>query len=67
MHERRAGQVTVYVTDTSTNTVQRKPQHKILGAVGTIESDHLATLNAQIIYQPIPHSLEVLEELAIRP
>lgn len=52
---------------TRSDPLQRKPQHQILRAVRPVQCNHLIPLYAQIFHQPVPHPLQLREELPVRP
>ena len=66
MHQRVPSQIIVQEARYRSNTLQRPPKHQILRAIPTIQCHNFASLNPQILHQPIAHASHQLEELAIR-
>lgn len=67
VYESSSSEVPVDVAYGGSNCVQCKPKHQILGAVPSVNGDHLPDLYTQVVHEPIAHSGDCLEELFVRP
>jgi hypothetical protein len=47
--------------------IKRKPEHQIFRTVPAINGDQFIHSNAQVVYQPVPHTCYAFEELFVCP
>lgn len=53
MCQRCSRQVRVDESNSSSNSLESEPEHQVLGAIGSVNGDHLARLDTQILDEPI--------------
>jgi hypothetical protein len=66
MHQRVPGEVVVQKRRDCANPLYSPPENQILWTIPTIQCHNFASLDAQILHQPVAHTSHQLEELAIR-
>jgi hypothetical protein len=67
MYQRLIRQVAVDKRNAGPDSVQRKPKHQVFGAVGSVNCNQLSFSDTQVIHEPVADSLQVVEELLVRP
>lgn len=67
MYESLARQVPIQKTNFRAYRIERKPEHVVLRAIPTINSDHLARLDAHVMHEPVGHSENAIPKFAIGP
>lgn len=67
VYQRLESQIAVDEGGNCSNCIQAKPEEKVFRAVSTVDSNNFVLVNAQVVREPISNSLEVCEEVLVRP
>jgi hypothetical protein len=67
MYQRLIGKVGVDEGNASSYPLQGKPEHQVFGTISTVYSNQFACSDPKVVHEPVTDSLQVVEELLVRP